>query len=435
MATFESIGIPEWLADTCSQMGFKAPTPIQSQCIPRVLRGQNVIGNAQTGSGKTAAFALPMLIKLAQDPYGIFGLVLTPTRELAFQIDEQFKALGTRLSLTTCVIVGGLPPIQQLQKLSSQPHIVIATPGRLAWHIREGATPNFENLAFLVLDEADRLFEGCFEDDLSVITSAFAIPSTHQTLLFSATITKAVKVFQSTAMVNDFLQVQAEPVANLDQRYLVMPQNLKQCYLVYLLTLPDWKDKSVIIFVATCKGCQILQSLLQEMDVDCLALHSRLDQPRRMAALGKFRAGHTRLIATDVASRGLDIPQVALVVNFDVPRMTEDYQHRIGRTARAGRGGQAVTFVSQYDVALFQAIEAAQAKKVELLEPFNEDKALALLPRVSAASRMAKIRTQEFELGSRKVDKSQSKKRLEKPKKSMTEISNTRKFKKPKPDD
>jgi len=189
---------------------------------------------------------------------------------------------------------------------------------------------------------------------------------------------------------------------------LVMPQNLKQCYLIYLLTLPEWKDKSVIIFVATCKGCQILQSLLLEMEVECLTLHSRLDQPRRMAALAKFRAGHTRLVATDVASRGLDIPQVALVVNFDVPRMTEDYQHRIGRTARAGRGGQAVTFVSQYDVALFQAIEAAQSKKLELLQPFNEEKALELLPKVSAAARMAKIRTQEFELASRKVDKFKS---------------------------
>lgn len=403
MAAFEALGIPQWLADTCSQMGFKAPTPIQSQCIPRVLSGQNVIGNAQTGSGKTAAFALPLLTKLAQDPYGIFALVLTPTRELAFQIDEQFKALGTRINLTTTVIVGGFPRLEQLQQLSTQPHVVIATPGRLAWLIREGEKPYFENLAFLVLDEADRLFEGCFQDDLNVITKLFPDPPGHQTLLFSATITKAVTAFQSTIMVDDFLQVQSEPVATLDQKYLTMPQNLKQCYLVYLLNLPEWKEKSVIIFVATCKGCQILQSLLTELEIDCLALHSGLDQQRRMASLGKFRAGHTRLVATDVASRGLDIPQVALVVNFDVPRMAEDYQHRIGRTARAGRGGQAITFVSQYDVAIFQAIETAQGKTLELYKPFNEEKALALLPKVSEAARMAKIRTQDFALLSRKT--------------------------------
>jgi ATP-dependent RNA helicase DDX49/DBP8 len=298
-------------------MGYKAPTKIQTNCIPLVLAGKDVVGKAQTGSGKTAAFALPILSKLSADPYGVHTLVLTPTRELAFQIDEQFRAFGAHMNLSTCVVIGGLSSIMQLQELAERPHIVIATPGRLAWHIRNGGDVPIDDISFLVLDEADRLFEDSFAPELETICAHIPPPGQRQTLLFSATITKAVKDFQSLTLKNAvFVEADvnaSEVVDSLDQRYLLLPQAVKQCYLYHLLTMERWADASTIVFVATCKGCEILSALLIELEVDCVVLHSKKTQPRRMAALGKFRGGKSKLmVCTDVASRGLDIPQVRL---------------------------------------------------------------------------------------------------------------------------
>jgi ATP-dependent RNA helicase DDX49/DBP8 len=408
---FLGLGLAPWLADTCKQMGYRSPTSIQCQCIPYILKGEDVVGRAQTGSGKTAAFALPILSKLSGDPYGIFALVLTPTRELAFQIDEQFRAFGTRMQLKTAVVVGGLGNLDQLQALADRPHVVIATPGRLAWHIRNGAEVPLDEASFLVLDEADRLFEDCFAPDLAVISEALPPIGQRQTLLFSATMTKAVMDFQKMTLNNArYAEVHSEKdaiVASLDQRYILIPQAVKECYLVHLLSMPIWEDASIIIFTATCKGAEILNLLLTELEIECVTLHSKKTQPRRLAALGKFRGGKTNiLVATDVASRGLDIPSVKLVVNYDVPRMTDDYVHRVGRTARAGRGGLALTFVSQYDVAIFKSIEEHVGQQMEEYKEMEEKDVLSNLGKVSAAARMAKVRGQSFDLTTRKVEKS-----------------------------
>lgn len=406
--TFKDLGLSQWLCDTVSQMGFRFPTPIQQQCIPEILKGGSVVGRAQTGSGKTAAFALPMLQALSTDPYGIFGLVLTPTRELAFQIDEQFRAFGVNMGLNTCVVVGGLDMSSQRAELTERPHIVIATPGRLSHHIRNNVEINMEGLQFLVLDEADRLFEDCFDDDLETITSIMPDKSERQTLLFSATMTKKVVEYQKLTMTDPlYLEVHSEKeaiVEALDQKYLLVPQAVKQTYLAYILRQAEWaENKSIIIFTSTCKGCEIVSALLLELSIDCVTLNSSKTQQRRLAALGKFKSGKSMvLVATDVASRGLDIPTVQLVINYDVPRMSEDYVHRVGRTARAGRTGVSITFVSQYDVEIFKSIESFVGKE---MDPYkvSEDKVLAMMNEVAQAGRMAKIRTESYETTSRSV--------------------------------
>uniref|UniRef100_K7FNK5 DEAD-box helicase 49 n=1 Tax=Pelodiscus sinensis TaxID=13735 RepID=K7FNK5_PELSI len=300
------------------------------------------MGCAKTGSGKTAAFVLPILQKLSEDPYGIFCLVLTPTRELAYQIAEQFRVLGKPLGLKDCIIVGGMDMVAQALELSRKPHVVIATPGRLADHLRSSNTFSLRKIKFLVLDEADRLLEqGCtdFTKDLEVILGA--VPATRQTLLFSATLTDTLNELKSLAMNKPFFwesQAEVRTVDELVQRYLLVPEKVKDAYLVHLIqTFQDeHEDWSIIIFTSTCKSCQILNMMLKKFNFPSVALHSMMRQKQRFAALAKFKSSVFRiLIATDVAARGLDIPTVQVVINHNTPGLPKIYIHRVGRTARA----------------------------------------------------------------------------------------------------
>jgi len=413
MSTFASLGVAPWLVSTLTTLGIKSPTEIQVESIPRILQGRDIIGKAKTGSGKTAAFALPILQTLARDPFGIYAIVLTPTRELAFQLAEQFRALGQGISLRDVVVVGGLDMLPQASALSKRPHVVIATPGRLADHLRSGTSMALSHTKFLVLDEVDRLMEHKFKKDLKTIADALPPPEKRQTLLFSATMTKdevlsGSNQFDLSADRTDFVQVFADDdalVEQLDQRYLFMPQNIKEVYLAYLLSKSRFVNQSAIVFVSTCRGCEVVTQLLVELGLAVESLHSRKNQARRLAALGKFRSGTVKiLVATDVASRGLDIPTVQLVLNYDLPRVSADYIHRVGRTARAGRGGCAISFVSQYDIEMFKSIEESigTGKQMEAYE-LEESDVLTLLKTVAAAKRMAKIRLEDFELTSRVV--------------------------------
>lgn len=334
-ASFASLGVDEWLIRACKEMGINKPTEIQCRCIPQILAGRDVMGRAQTGSGKTATFALPILQKLSQDMFGIFALVLTPTRELAFQIADQFRALGASLNLRDTVVIGGQDMMTQALELAKSPHVVIGTPGRIADHIDSGTKLHFKHLQFLVLDEADRLFEPCFSANLSSIVEVLPPIEQRQTLLFSATITTELAQQCSLAMKEPcFFEVSSRDnavVKELNQRYLFVPQNVKECYLAFLLKETPFQESSVIVFTSTCRGCQLIAALLEELEIDCVQLHSRNSQARRLAALGKFRSGQSKvLVATDVASRGLDIPTVKLVINYDVPRVPADYVHRVG---------------------------------------------------------------------------------------------------------
>ncbi|NXA55749.1 DDX49 helicase, partial [Nothocercus julius] len=364
MAAFRELGLAPWLVAQARQVGLGRPTPVQAACIPPALQGRDCMGCAKTGSGKTAAFVLPVLQALSEDPYGIFCLVLTPTRELAYQIAEQFRVLGKPLGLKDCVVVGGLDMVAQALELSRKPHVVIATPGRLADHLRSSNTFSLKKLKFLVLDEADRLLEQeCtdFTEDLEVILAA--VPARRQTLLFSATLTDMLKELKSLAMNEPFFweaTSEVRTVDELDQRYLLVPEMVKDAYLVHLIqTFQDeHEDWSIIVFTKTCKDCQVLNMMLRKFNFPSVALHSMMKQRQRFAALAKFKSSIFRiLIATDVAARGLDIPTVQVVINHNTPGLPKIYIHRVGRTARAGRHGLAITMVTQYDIHLVHAIE------------------------------------------------------------------------------
>uniref|UniRef100_A0A7N8XBK6 RNA helicase n=1 Tax=Mastacembelus armatus TaxID=205130 RepID=A0A7N8XBK6_9TELE len=316
MGDFSSLGLSDWLVKQCKQLGINRPTPVQENCLPAILEGRDCMGCAKTGSGKTAAFVLPVLQKLSEDPYGIFCLVLSPTRELAYQIAEQFRVLGKPLGLRDCIIVGGMDMVSQALELSNQPHVVVATPGRLADHIRSSNTFSMSKIKFLILDEADRLLEqGCtdFTKDLEVILGV--LPAKRQTLLFSATLTDTLQELKSIAMNKPFFwesMSETRTVEELDQRYILTPEKVKDAYLVHLIqTFTDKHD-------------------------DCV---------------------YKILIATDVAARGLDIPTCQVVINHNTPGLPKIYIHRVGRTARAGRNGVSITLVTQYDIHLVHSIE------------------------------------------------------------------------------
>ncbi|MCO5557113.1 hypothetical protein L7F22_010669 [Adiantum nelumboides] len=388
---FSDLGLSDWLVDTCSQLGLKRPTPVQRSCIPQILNGLDVLGLAQTGSGKTAAFALPILHRLAQSLYGVFALVLTPTRELAFQLADQFKALGSGLHLWCAVVIGGLDMIEQAKALMLRPHVVIATPGRLADLLKNDRdiASIFKSIKFLVLDEADRILDVGFENELGTVFGSLS--SGDKAFFFEA--------YQGL-----------QTVEQLQQQYIFMPLDVKDVYLLYVLsTLQERGIRSVIIFASTCRTCHFLSLFLDELDVHTTALHSMKSQPQRLASLNRFKSGQVPvLIATDVASRGLDIPIVDLVINYDIPRFTRDYVHRVGRTARAGRGGLSLTLVSQYDVDLVHEIESLIGKQLEEYK-VGEDDVLKGITKVFKAKRLASQKMQDsgFEdlLNDRKIKK------------------------------
>ncbi|XP_054037667.1 probable ATP-dependent RNA helicase DDX49 [Rissa tridactyla] len=397
MAEFRALGLSPWLAEQARQVGLSRPTPVQAACIPPVLQGRDCLGCAKTGSGKTAAFVLPVLQVLSEDPYGIFCLVLTPTRELAYQIAEQFRVLGKPLGLKDCVVVGGLDMVAQALELSRKPHVVIATPGRLADHLRSSNTFSLKKIKFLILDEADRLLEqGCadFTPDLEVILEA--LPARRQTLLFSATLTDTLKELKGLAANRPFFWEavsEVRTVDQLDQRYLLVPEAIKDAYLVHLIqTFQDeHEDWSIIIFTKTCKDCQVLNMMLRKYSFPSVALHSMMKQRQRFAALAKFKSSIFKiLIATDVAARGLDIPTVQVVINHNTPGLPKIYIHRVGRTARAGRKGIAITLVTQYDIHLVHAIEDEIKLKLQEFS-VEEQFVLDIVTQVNVTRRQCEI--------------------------------------------
>ncbi|CAN4097098.1 unnamed protein product [Withania somnifera] len=394
--TFSDLGLADWAVNTCNELGMKKPTPVQHHCIPRILSGQDVLGLAQTGSGKTAAFALPILHRLAEDPYGVSCLVVTPTRELAFQLAEQFRALGSCLNLRCAVVVGGMDMINQTKILMQRPHVVIATPGRIKVLIEQNPDipPVFSRTKFLVLDEADRVLDIGFEEELRTIFQC--LPKNRQTLLFSATMTSNLQTLLELSANKAYFYEAYEgfkTVESLKQQYIFIPKNVKDVYLQYILSkIKDIGVRSAIIFVSTCRICQLLGLLLEELEIDAASLHSYKSQSLRLSSLHKFKSGQVPiLVATDVASRGLDIPTVDLVINYDIPRYPQDYVHRVGRTARAGRGGLAVSFVTQNDVDLIHEIEAVLGKQLEKFE-CKENEVLADITKVYKAKRVASMK-------------------------------------------
>lgn len=382
--TFSALNVRPWLVQSLANMAIRRPTGIQKGCIPEILKGRDCIGGSRTGSGKTVAFAVPILQKWAEDPTAIFGVVLTPTRELALQIYEQFKAISSPQSLKAILVTGGSDMRAQAIELGNRPHVVIATPGRLADHIRtsgEDTICGLRRVRYVVLDEADRLLNatgpGSMLPDVEECLSVLPPATERQTLLFTATITPEVRALkdmpqkpgkQPVFVCEVDTQTLAIP-ATLNQMHLQIPVTHKEHYLhVFLLTEAN-VDKTVILFCNRTSTADYLHHLLRLLDHRVTSLHSKLPQRQRIDNLGRFRASAARiLVATDVAARGLDIPEVSLVINYDIPRDPDDYIHRVGRTARAGRKGDAVTFVGQRDVALVLAIEKRVGREMDAWE-------------------------------------------------------------------
>lgn len=376
------------LCEACDRLGYHRPTPIQAQAIPYALAGRDIIGLAQTGSGKTAAFSLPILQALLVSPQPLFACILAPTRELAIQIAETVEALGADIGVRCAVVVGGVDMVAQAIALSKRPHVIVGTPGRLVDHLENTKGFSLRKLAYLVLDEADRLLNMDFGPEIDKILRA--VPKERRTLLFSATMTSKVAKLQRASLV-DPVKVEVSSkystVETLRQHYIFLPAKLKDCYLVWLLN--ELAGNTIIVFVATCHTAQRLAHLCRLLGFPAVPIHGQLPQVQRLGALTKFRAGErSLLIATDVASRGLDIPSVDAVLNYDVPANSKDYIHRVGRTARAGRAGKSVSLVTQYDVELYQRIEQLIGKKLPTYEVDKEAVAI-LQERVYEAHRLA----------------------------------------------
>ncbi|KAL9191406.1 hypothetical protein ACHAXT_001112 [Thalassiosira profunda] len=538
--TFSDLGLCAPLAATCRKLGFSRPTAVQRAIIPQILAGSSGSGRSggtgggghlltlsATGSGKTAAFALPLLHILSADPYGIFALILTPTRELAKQIQQQILALGSGSGwkITCALIIGGEDPTRQSLELGKQPNFVVATPGRCAELCRDGDggglyRPNFRKVRFVVLDEADRLLSARsgFERDVAecLLQSTTTMSAEAgkrvrrtvcRTLLFSATMTRSLASLEEMAGAgagrlpltkvvvredgtwddgeveksakkkrkseteddsgesadqkkgernegsgSDDSESEDESStpnipAGLRQEYIFMPSRVREAYLLCAIrTLmthggrgkvkkgddtrngSGWNHtdsrnvdvaelmgrdddeaeegggrrkyplaQSAIIFVPTCERCAHVSGILTELGIKNVALHSLLSQNRRLASLGMFQSQRVRvLVATDVASRGLDVPAVDLVINAELPRRAVDYVHRVGRTARAGRRGRAISLVGEQDTVLVHEAERISGRPLEKCEEVTDDMAVRLLGPVAKASRLTKMKLMDI---------------------------------------
>jgi len=406
VATFEELGVVKPLCEACTAIGWIKPTDIQQQAIHAALQGRDVIGLAETGSGKTGAFALPVLQALLAKPQRLFAVVLAPTRELAFQIHEVFEALGASIGLKCCCVVGGVDMMTQAIALARKPHIVVATPGRLVDHLENTKGFNLREARFLILDEADRMLSMDFEEEINKILTVMPTGKARRTFLFSATMTSKVAKLQRASL-TDPVKVEVSSKFStprtLVQQYLFIPAKYKDCYLAYVLN--EFAGQTTLVFVSTCNNAQRLALLLRNLGFGAICLHGQMTQPKRLGALHKFKSGQRSiLIATDVASRGLDIPAVDLVINFDIPSHGKDYIHRVGRTARAGRAGRSIAFVTQYDVEVYQRLELLLGTKLPEYKA-EEETVLILLERVSEAQRIAVRELRELQLGGGKKRK------------------------------
>ena len=432
--SFAKLGICPELVEACDELHFNKPTPIQSRSIPLALSGHDIIGLAETGSGKTAAFALPILQDLLQNESKHFALVLAPTRELAVQTKQQFDALGKVIRVKTCAVVGGMGEVDQAIKLMQGPHIIVATPGRLMYHLENTKGFHLRGLKYLVMDEADRLLDLNFGKEIDRILRE--LPKDRRTYLFSATMSTGVASLQRASLRNpvkvavengasgqedegepDKHESQAKKpkhttVATLQQHYLFKPQKDKDLYLIWMLTAP-FAGGSAIVFARTIHEVSRLTHLLRSLGLGAIPLHGELNQSSRLGALNKFKA-HARdiLVATDVASRGLDIPSVDLVLNYDLPQDDTTYIHRVGRTARAGKSGVAVSFVSQYDLEVWMRIEKALGKKLSELPNVRDEEVKILSERVGEGQRQA-VKAQKDEQEKKKGKKGRQKRKRE----------------------
>ena len=367
-AGFDTLNLISPIRRAVSEEKYTLPTPIQMEAIPHLLQGRDLLGCAQTGTGKTAAFALPILQRLAKKqakprPKEVRALILTPTRELALQIEESFRVYGRYLKFNQTVVFGGVSPKAQIRALSRGVDVLVATPGRLLDLFNQGCL-RMDKVDVFVLDEADQMLDMGFLPDVKKIFNA--IPETRQTVLFSATLPAEI-VRLTHEFLNDPIKVSVAPSAStvdkVDQRILFVDRENKSALLESILE--DESVYRVLVFTRTKHGANRVAKNLSKKRIRTEAIHGNKSQSARMQALNKFRSGHVRvLVATDVASRGLDVDGITHVINYELPKEAESYVHRIGRTARAGATGVALSFCDAEERGYLRMIERTINQRV-----------------------------------------------------------------------
>lgn len=372
--TFHELGLDPSIIASIDELGFTQPTPIQEGAIPHILQGRDVIGSAQTGTGKTAAYALPILHRLGGHRKGAAPrcLILGPTRELAAQVEEQFITYGKHCEPKCCLIHGGVPYGRQREELAAGADVVIATPGRLLDHLQQ-KTFDLASIEVLVLDEVDRMLDMGFIDDVTRIIKL--CNKNRQTLLFSATVSEDIKRLVNKSLkdpVEVTIGIKLTPAETVTHE--IYPVGAMQKFDLLVALIESMEVDSMIIFCRMKVGADRITRWLQEREYSCAAMHSNLPQKIRTRALEQFKNGEVKiLVATDIASRGLDIANVTHVINYDVPEHAEDYVHRIGRTGRAQRDGDAMTIIAPDEQAKLDAIEKFIGQRIpqRKLEGFN----------------------------------------------------------------
>ena len=376
--SFDSLGLSEAILKAVKKQGYDTPSPIQLQAIPAVLKGRDIMAAAQTGTGKTAGFTLPILEILSKGKPAksrqVRTLIITPTRELAAQIHESVVTYGRQLPLTSTVVFGGVKINPQITRLQQGVDILVATPGRLLDLYNQKAV-FFDNLEILVLDEADRMLDMGFIHDIRKILSY--LPKYRQNLLFSATFSNDIRKLAKT-MVNDPVEISVTPrnttADTVKQWICPVDKKAKPELLAHLIHANNWEQ--VLVFSRTKHGADRLTKQLDKNQITALAIHGNKSQGARTKALAAFKKSNVRvLVATDIAARGIDINQLPQVVNFDLPNVPEDYIHRIGRTGRAGERGQAVSLVSADEIKQLKDIERLTGKLLErrVIDGFEPD--------------------------------------------------------------
>lgn len=361
---FTDLNMTPSIQDGLRDVNFIEPTPIQEKAIPHILDGKDLIGTAQTGTGKTGAFVIPLMEKILQgDRDGTKALILSPTRELARQIDEEIFAIGYHSGITSATVIGGSDFSEQAKALKAGVDIIVATPGRLIDQ-KKVLNIDFSKIRFLVLDEADRMLDMGFLPDMKKIIGW--LPSQRQTLLFSATMPSEIRKLSSEIM-NNPVNVETErqkPTESVEQRAYFLRSNQKIPLIKKIFKEIQWD--SCIIFTSTKKGTDELQRLLKHEGIKAASIHGDRSQDERNKALQDFKNGtYPVIVATDVLARGIDIKGVSMIVNYDVPKTSDDYIHRIGRSGRYDQTGIAVTFITKRDNRLFESIDRIKGNKIK----------------------------------------------------------------------
>ena len=426
--SFEKMKLEKWIKKVINYLSYKEPTIVQKYIIPQILNDKSVIAVSKTGTGKTASFCLPILSELSKDPYGLYSIILEPTRELVLQVEEKLKLFSTGFNLRMCSIIGGEDYTTQLKELDKIPHIIIATPGRLVTFLENNSIKLIQNLKYFVMDEFDQLLNDTIKPDVDKIITF--LPENRKTLFFSATIAQSINelkkylgkndkneifYYNNNENTNNTIEIDQKEEQNdnkkddnkestnskiiknkinedVDLKYILVPQKLKEHYLLYLLR-NKYRDTNCLVFVNHVKQCDFLYNLCKLFELKVSHLHSKMTQRNRREDLQKFKGSiSTVLISTDLASRGLDIRQCDLVINFDMPITSQTFIHRAGRTGRIGNKGLCISFVSQHDIELLNGIESDLDADFEEIEDIDQDEIMVDTGLVSKGIKITKMK-------------------------------------------